>query len=82
MTDDICGFPDLGPKDELVGHSAEAYKSRIRNRLGPEALFATDIDRSGWFIQINSMRDKIVIGGHKLDWINLYLVKRDDVWAL
>ena len=77
LANDISRFPDLGPEDELVGYSMEACDG-----LRSIALFATDVYRSGGLIQIDSVRDEIIIGGNELSRSSFYLVKRNDVRTL
>ena len=45
LANDIGRSPDLGPKNELVGYSAEACDG-----LGSVALFATDVYQSAGLI--------------------------------
>ena len=77
LANDISRFPDLGPKDELVGYSTEACDG-----LRSVSLFATDVYQSAGLIQIDSVRDKIIIGGNELCRSSFYLVKRNDVRTL
>ena len=77
LANDISRFPELGPKDELVGYSTEACDG-----LRSVSLFATDVYQSAGLIQINSVRDKIIIGGDELRRSSFYLVKRNDVGTL
>ena len=91
MTDDICVLPDLRPKDEFVGHSADACHALVFFALRGKksawclrhgVLFSTNVYRSYRLIQIDSVGDEIIIGGSELHWRSLYLVKRDNVWTL
>ena len=77
LANDISGSPDLGPKDKLVGHGTEGYDG-----LRSGALFATDIYRSAGLIQIDSVRDEIIIGRNELCWSSFNLVKRNNVRTL
>ena len=77
LANDFSRAPDLGPQDELVGYSAEGYDG-----LGTVALFATDVYQSAGLIQIDGVRDKIIIGGNKLCRSCFNLVKRNDIRTL
>ena len=77
LANDISRFPDLGPKDELVGYNPEGCDG-----LRSAALFATDIYQSAGLIQIDSVRDEIIIGRNELCWSSFNLVKRNDVRTL
>jgi len=77
LTNDSSRFPELWPKDELVGYSAEACDG-LRFAL----LFATDVYQSARLLQIDRMRDEIIVGGNELCWSSFYLVKRNDVRTL
>ena len=77
LANDFSRSPDLGPKDELVGYSTEACDG-----LRSVALFATDVYQSAGLIQIDSVRDEIVIGGNELNRSSFNLIKRDDVRTL
>ena len=77
LTNDISGSPELGPKDELVGYSADACGG-----LRFAMLFATHVYQSTRLIQIDSVRDEIIIVGNELCWSSFYLVKRNDVRTL
>ena len=54
LANDTSRFPDLGPKDELVGYNPEGCDG-----LRSAALFATDIYQSAGFIQVDSVCDEI-----------------------
>ena len=77
LANDTSRFPDLGPKDELVGYNPEGCDG-----LRSAALFATDIYQSAGLIQIDSVRDEIIIGRNELCWSSFNLVKRNDVRTL
>ena len=85
MTNDICGCPDLRPKDELVGHCTEdcqCDKRRIRNFLRSGVLLSTDVYRGGRFIQIDGVRNELVVTGNEFRRDSFDLIKRDDVRTL
>ena len=77
LSNDISRFPDLGPKDELVGYSTEACDG-----LRSVALFAADVYQCAGLIQIDSVRDEIIIGGNELSRSSFNLVKWDNVRTL
>ena len=77
LANDISRSPDLRPKDELVGNGTEACDS-----LRFDTLFATEIYQSAGLIQIDSVRDEIIIGRNELCWSSFNLVKRNDVRTL
>jgi hypothetical protein len=77
LANDTSRPPDLGPKDELVGYGTETCDG-----LRSDALFATEIYQSAGLIQIDSVRDEIIIGGDELCRSSFYLIEGNDVRTL
>ena len=76
LANDISRFPDLGPKDELVGYSTEACDG-LRS-----VLFSTNVYQSAGLIQIDGMCDEIIVGRNELFLSSFNLIKWNDVRTL
>ena len=77
LANDFSRSPDFWPKDELVGYSTEACDG-----LRSVALFTTEVYQSAGLIQIDGVRDEIIVGRNELRRSSFYLVKWNDVRTL